>query len=63
MEVVRRNRITAGSLDGWGWRELKLLLAPWFDGLERILRKVEEDGVWPDCLLHACTAMIPKSGW
>ena len=35
---------------------------PWF-GLARILRLVEETGVWPDGLLDAFVAMIPKSGW
>ena len=52
---------TAGSLDGWEWRELKVLSVSWFDGLARILTKVEEIGVWPDGLLDAYIAMIPKS--
>ena len=39
---------TAGSLDGWGWRELKSLPVSWFDGLARIFAKVEELGVWPE---------------
>ena len=52
-EVVRRKKVTAGSLDGWGWRELKALPAPWFDGLARILRMVEADCVWPEGLLDA----------
>ena len=47
-DVVRRKGATAGSLDGWGWREIKLLLVPWSDGLDKILTKVEEDGVWPE---------------
>ena len=38
---------TAGSLDGWGWRELKALPVAWFDGLALILSKVEEVVVWP----------------
>ena len=59
-EVLRRKKVTAGSLDGWGWRELKALPAPWFDGLARILRMVEADCVWPECLLDASIAMIPK---
>ena len=61
-QVVRCETATAGSLDGWGWRELKSLLAPWFDGLARILAKVEELGVWPERLLDAYIAMIPKVG-
>ena len=59
--VVRRKSATAGSLDGWGWRELKALPDPWFDGLARILALVEEEGVWPDGLLDAYIAMIPKT--
>ena len=39
-DVVRRKSGTAGSLDGWGWRELKVLPVAWFDGLARILSKV-----------------------
>ena len=50
-EVVRRKSATAGSLDGWGWRELKVPPVPWFDGLARILSKVEETLVWPEGLL------------
>ena len=59
-EVVKRKSATAGSLDGWGWRELKVLPVAWYDGLARILTKVEELGVWPDGLLDAYIAMIPK---
>ena len=60
-DVVRRRRTAAGSLDGWGWRELKVLPVPWFDGLARILSKVEETGVWPEGLLDAYIAAIPKT--
>ena len=42
-EVVKRKSSTAGSLDGWGWRELKVLPVAWFDGLARILTRVEGD--------------------
>ena len=59
-EVVRRKKVFAGSLDGWGWRELKALPAPWFDGLARILCLVETNGVWPAGLVDAYIAMIPK---
>ena len=48
-EVVRRKRATAGSLNGWGWRESKVLPVPLFDGLARIFPKVED------------TSMIPKT--
>ena len=43
VDVVRRKKSTAGSLDGWGWRELKALPPPWLDGLARILGVVEEN--------------------
>ena len=43
------------------WRELKVLPVSWFDGLARILTKVEDTGVWPDGLLDAYIAMIPKT--
>ena len=62
LEVVKRKTATAASLDDWGWRELKSLLVPWFDGLARILTEVEELGVWPEGLLDAYFAMIPKVG-
>ena len=32
-EVVRRKSAGAGSLDGWGRREMKVFPVPWFDGL------------------------------
>ena len=57
-EVVRKKKTTAGGLDGWGWREFKVLPVSWFDGLARIL----SFGVWPDGLLDAYIAMIPKVG-
>ena len=42
---------TASSLDGGGWRELKVLPVSWYDGLVCILTKVEDVGVWPSCQL------------
>ena len=60
-EVVRRKSVTAGSLDCWGWRELKVLPVSWFDGLARILSKVEDTGVWPGGLLDASFALIPQT--
>ena len=60
-DVVHRKSATAGSLDGWGWRELKVLPVAWCDGLARILTMVEDLGVWPDGLLDAYITMIPKS--
>ena len=61
-QVVRCKTATAGSLDGWGWRELKSLPVPWFDDLARIFAKVEELGVWPEGLLDPYIAMILKVG-
>ena len=60
-DVVQRKGATACSLDGWGWRELKVLPVSWYDELARILNKVEDFGIWPDGLLDACIAMIPKT--
>ena len=60
MSFVARGA-TACSLDGWGWRELKVLPVAWFDSLASRLSKVEEIGVWPDGLLDAYIAMIPKT--
>ena len=59
-DVVQHKGATAGSLDGWGWRELKVLPIAWYDGLARIHTKVDEIGVWPDGLLDAYIAMIPQ---
>ena len=41
-DVVQLKGVTAGSLDGWGWREFEVLPLSWFDGLARILTKVED---------------------
>ena len=50
-DVVLHKGVSAGSLDGREWRELKALPVSWFDELARILTKVEDLGVWPDGLL------------
>ena len=60
-DVVHRKGATAGSLDGWGWRELKVLPVSWFDELAPILTLFEDTGIWPDGLLDAYIAMIPKT--
>ena len=60
-DVVQRKGATAGGLDGWGWRELKVLPVSWFDELARILTLVEDTGIWPDGLLDAYIAMVPKT--
>ena len=49
-DVVHRKSVSAGSLDGWGWRELKVLPLSWYDELARILTKDEDVDVWPDGL-------------
>ena len=60
-DVVQRKSATAGSLDGWGWRELEVLLVSWYDELARILSKVEDLGVWPDGLLDAYICHDPQN--
>ena len=57
-DVVHRKGATAGSLDGWEWRELKVLPVSWYDELACVLTKVEDFGVWLDGLLGAYIAMI-----
>ena len=44
-DVVQRKGATAGILDGWVWRELKVLLVSWYDELARILIKGEDLGL------------------
>ena len=61
LPVFELPRLTAGSLDGWEWRELKVLPVSWFDELARILTLVEDTGVWPDGVLDAYITMIPKT--
>ena len=52
---------TAGGLDGWAWNEIKALPLPWFSGLAILLELVETTGIWPQGLLDAYIAMIPKA--
>ena len=59
-DVVHKKKPTAGSLDGWGWREFKGLPLAWFDCLAVILSGVELDGTWAEGLLDAYIALIPK---
>ena len=61
LTLFQAKKPTAGSLDGWGWREFKALPMAWFDRLASIFTLVEEEGVWPDGLLDAYIAMIPKA--
>ena len=60
-EVARVKRSTAGGLDGWAWNEIKALPLPWFSGLAILLELVESTGVWPQGLLDADIARIPKA--
>ena len=60
-EVARAKRATAGGLDGWAWNEVKALPLPWFSGLAILLELVETTGTWPQGLLDAYIAMIPKA--
>ena len=57
-DVVRRNGAAFGRL---GWSEITVLSVAWFVGFARILSKVEEVGVWPESLLDAYIAVIPKA--
>ena len=49
------------GLDGWARNEIKALLLPWFSGLAVLLELVESTGTWPQGLLDAYIAMIPKA--
>ena len=60
-EVARAVLATAGGLDGWAGNEIKALPLPWFSGLAILLELVETTGVWPQGLLDAYIAMIPKA--
>ena len=60
-EVARAEKSTAGVLDGWAWNEIKALSLPWFSGLAIFLNLVENTGSWPQGLLDAYIAMIPKA--
>ena len=60
-ELARAKKSTAGGLDGWAWNEIKALPLPWFSGVAVILALVETSGIWPQGLLDAYVAMIPKA--
>ena len=60
-EVAGAKKSTAGGQDGWAWNELKALPLPWFSGLALLSELVETTGVWPQGLLDAYIAMIPKA--
>ena len=60
-EVARAQKSSAGRLDGWAWNEIQALPLPWFSGLAILLDLVETTGTWPQGLLDAYIAMIPKA--
>ena len=60
LEVARANRSMAGGLDGWNWNEIKALHLAWFSGLAILLNMVEIMCDWPQGLLDAYIAMIPR---
>ena len=47
-------------MDGWAWNEIKALPLPWFYGLAILLNLVETTGIWPQGLLDAFFALVPK---
>ena len=60
-EAAMAKKSTAAGLDGWAWNEIKALSLSWFVGLALVLRQVEAAGQWPQGLLDAYIAMIPKA--
>ena len=60
-EAAMAKKSTAAGLDGWAWNEIKALSLSWFVGLALVLRQVEATGQWPQGLLDAYIAMIPKA--
>ena len=60
-EAAMAKKSTAAGLDGWAWNEIKALSPSWFVGLALVLRQIEAVGQWPQGLLDAYTAMIPKA--
>ena len=61
LEVAKAKKSTAGGLDGWAWNEIKALPLSWFSGLAILLNLVESTCCWPQGLLDAYIAMIPKT--
>ena len=58
-EVVRRKSASVSSLDGWESSRFCLLRG--LMALLVIISKVEEVGVWPEGLLDAYIALVPKA--
>ena len=59
-EAAMAKKSTAAGLDGWAWK-IKALSLSWFVGLAFVLRQIETLGQWPQGLLDAYIAMIPKA--
>ena len=51
----------AAGLDGWAWNEINAFSLSWFVGLALVFRQVEATGQWPQGLLDAYIAMVPKA--
>ena len=59
--LLRQKGLLSVVLDGWPWNEIKALPPAWFSGLAVLLGMVESTVVWPQGLLDAHVAMIPKT--
>ena len=60
-EAAVMKKSTAGGLDGWAWTEVTALSLSWFVGPALVLRQIESLGPWPQGLLDAYIAIIPKA--
>ena len=59
--MARAKKSTACGLDGWARNDIRALPLPWFSCLAILLELVETPGIWPQGLLDASIAMIPKA--
>ena len=46
-DVVKKKSMSAGRIDGRGWKDLKALSVSWYDDLADLWRFMEEEGCWP----------------
>ena len=60
-DAAMAKKSTAAGLDGWAWNEIKAFSLSRFVGFALVLRQVETTGQWPQGLLDAYIAMIPKA--
>ena len=56
-----KNLLQVVWMSGHGMKLIKALPLPWFSGLAILLELVESTGSWPQGLLDAYIAMIPKA--